>query len=298
LEAQRGASRFDFETVLACLEELDEFKVRQTNPHCPDRIGGFLSAFADLKPDFIATAGDSLMRARWSLVNGLTQFVMRQTAHSSPSKLKDFFDVLRDNFNLTVVTLNYDDIIDKAGVWYDGFEPLNGSTKQFGRFDSAGFPHESMVQPAILLHLHGSVRFGFDPDSADRDIVRYAAATDAFKSVKRKSSVGQHAPIISGQRKDRWMTRACMPFGYYHNVLVNAVCECPRVLIAGYSNNDLHVNSWIYEEGGRLHGTRFRVVGINPAWPPLPPMLILGGSDGCFPPAARHAAQIIDYLRG
>ena len=128
--------------------------------------------------------------------------------------------------------------------------------------------------------------------------MRYATATDAFESVKRKSLDGQHAPIISGQRKDRWMTRACMPFGYYHNALVNAVCECPRVLIAGYSNNDLHINSWLYEEGVRVHGTRLRVVGINPAWSPLPPMLILGGSDGRFPPASKHVTQIINHLKG
>ena len=51
----------------------------------------------------------------------IKNFVMERTANASPAALKEFFDQLRAEFDLTVLTLNYDDIIDRAGEWYDGF---------------------------------------------------------------------------------------------------------------------------------------------------------------------------------
>src|SRR5690348_1866765 len=80
---QRGNDAFDFETVLACLEELDEFRVRQKRPDTWDMIGGVLSAFADLKPDFATQALGSFLTARWDLINGLSLLVSEQT-RSSP----------------------------------------------------------------------------------------------------------------------------------------------------------------------------------------------------------------------
>jgi hypothetical protein len=57
------------------------------------------------------------------------------------------------------------------------------------------------------LHLRGSVRFGFKPSGGSHDIVRFEDSADALQSVKSGTlDIGQPAPIISGQRKDRWMT--------------------------------------------------------------------------------------------
>src|SRR5271169_1280419 len=52
LRDQRTERNFNFETVLAALEELDEFSVRQRAPTAWERIGGQLSAFAELLPSF------------------------------------------------------------------------------------------------------------------------------------------------------------------------------------------------------------------------------------------------------
>jgi hypothetical protein len=46
------------------------------------------------------------------------------------------FDRLRAHFDLTVVTLNYDGIIDRTGDWYDGFGDAGSGTSKFGSFDT------------------------------------------------------------------------------------------------------------------------------------------------------------------
>lgn len=306
LRAQRGGDGFNFETVLACLEELDEFGVRSKSPQAWDRIGGVLSAFADFKPDFAAQAEGSFLTARWGLINAINQFVLTQTRSSPFDRLKRFFDRLRERFNLTVVTLNYDDTIDRTGDWYDGFDDAGIGTLKFGGFDVARFRRESLLYPAVLLHIHGSVRFGFEPHGNNYGIVRYCNPDAALQSIIDTTHLAllpELSPIISGQRKDRWMTRACVPFGYYHNAFVNAACECPRVLIAGYGDNDPHISAWI-KHGSLLHGDDWRGMIIDrnrslQTFSALNRMRVLGGNDGDFPPNEPDDIQnIIDHLAG
>lgn len=303
---QRGKDGFNFETILACLEELDEFKLRQNSLRAWDRIEGVLSAFADLKPDFAARAEGSFLTARWRLINGLSLFVWERTRSPPLDGLKLLFDRLREHFSLTVVTLNFDDIIDRTGDWYDGFGDAGGVTPGFGTFDTAGFQRRSESRPAVLLHIHGSVRFGFGPHGTAREIVRYndpdAALQSALHATHDNTSP-EPAPIISGQRKDRWMTMACVPFGYYHHSFVNEACSCPRVLIAGYGFNDPHITAWIMH-GEKMHANNWRGVLVDKSanlstFSKLPRVLALGGDDGDFPPKEPDRIQkIIDHLSG
>jgi hypothetical protein len=80
LSKQRGNDGFNFETVLACLEELDEFKIRQTSPEV--WVGGVLSAFVDFRPDLVALKESSFLAAHWSLINDVSEFVTKRTAGS------------------------------------------------------------------------------------------------------------------------------------------------------------------------------------------------------------------------
>jgi hypothetical protein len=112
LRDQRTRGGFNFETVLASLEELDEFSVRQQVPNAWQRVGGHLSAFAELLPDFAKAVGvfgapreSVFWGARRKLAGGLSEFVNGKTANSSPMRLEAFFNQLREEFDLTVVTL-------------------------------------------------------------------------------------------------------------------------------------------------------------------------------------------------
>lgn len=304
LRAQRSDGNFNFETVLAALGELDDFSIRKSHPTAWPRIGGYLAAFAAWLPDFAPIAEKSFLSPRAQVIGRIKNFVIDRTAGASPDKLKDFFDKLRTVFDLTVVTLNYDDLIDRAGDWYDGFG-VSASANDAGTFDFAGFPQQSMQHPAVLMHFHGSVRFGFPRFSAEPpregEVVRYGGPVHGLQAMLHPpAGIAQPTPIIAGDGKDRWMTRACVPFGYYYGAFINTIQACPQALVAGYGAGDQHVNSWLQEEYPRLHGARRRIVHINPALPKLletVECLTLGGDEGRFPPENQdQVKRIINFL--
>jgi hypothetical protein len=182
-----------------------------------------LSAFADLLPDFVRVTDKSFMAARLQLIGRIKDFVIERTAEASPM-LKAFFDQLRVEFDLTVVTLNYDDLMDRTGDWYDGFnQPV--APDRFGTFDFSGFPRKSVERPAVLVHLHGSVRFNLTPWRLRKgDNVRHIAPVRGLGStLYPPSGIVQPVPIVASDGKNQWMTRACVPFGYYYNAFVNAM---------------------------------------------------------------------------
>lgn len=297
LRAQRTEGNFNFETVLAALEELDDFSLRKRHPTAWPRIGGYLTAFADYLPDFAPIENNSFLSAHAQLIGRIKNFVIDRTESASADALRHFFDHLRTVFDLTVVTLNYDDLIDRAGDWYDGFSAparaIGAST-----FDFSGFSHQSAQHPAVLMHLHGSVlygfpSFGFEPPR-EGAIVRYGSPVRGLQAMLHPpEGIPQPTPIIAGDGKDRWMTRACVPFGYYYSAFINTIQACPRLLVAGYGAGDQHVNSWLQEEYPRLHGDRRRIVHVNPVLldlPEVPECLNLRGDEGIFPP--RNPAQV------
>lgn len=305
LETQRGSGNYNFETVLAALEDLDEFSVRKRVPSEMSRPGGDLAAFTDWLPDFTPMASSSFVTARARLIGDIKDFVIARTARSSPSKLQSFFDQLAAVFDLTVVTLNYDDLIDRANNWYDGFHEVENPGGA-GSFDFCGFSKRVAQHPAVLLHLHGSVRFDFPRvcsaiPSCAGEIVRYGRPRCGLGfTLHPPKGIAQPTPIIAGNGKDRWMTRACVPFGYYYGALVNTIQACPRVLVAGYGGGDQHVNSWLEEEHPRLHGARRRIVRLNPQLKKTSATaecLSLGCDKGYFPPAdLNQVNEISSFL--
>lgn len=317
LREQRSVPTFDnlnFETVLACLQELGEFALRKRCPKAfpkPWGIGGELSAFAELRPDLANCTYNKFLCGRDQSVGRLKNFVIQKTRNASPARLRTFFDRLREKFDLTVVTLNYDDLVDRAQDWYDGFDRLEPG-KRFGTFDFAGFSEKARAEPAVLLHLHGSVRFDFGPYRAPQDqsgdqssgIVRYGSARCGLGgTLQAPAGIANPTTIVAGDGKDQWMTRAGAPFAYYYQALTNAACDCPRLLVAGYGGGDPHINSWLTEEHPRIHDASRRLVEINPN-PVLPgardtaSCLTLGGNDGCFPPEdPGRVDEIIEFLK-
>jgi len=294
---------FNFETVLAALEDLDQFSTRKHHPKaCEQSVDDRLSAFAGYVRGFAGVKDQNFAATRAQVIGQIKNFFIDKTSCASPDRLRDFFDPLRTAFDLTVVTLNYDDIIDRAGDWYDGFS-LPISNGKAGTFDFAGFRDRSAQHPAVLLHLHGSIRFdfpGFSPvPSKDGEIVRYARPYRGLHAqLNGPAGIPQPTPIVAGYGKDRWMTRAAVPFGYYYTAFTNAIQTCPRVLVAGYGGGDDHINSWLKEEHPRLHRER-RIVHINPRCPKRPrtdEYLTFGDNEGYFPPPSDRIGQIVDFL--
>jgi hypothetical protein len=123
--------------------------------------------------------------------------------------------------------LNYDDVVDGAcSGWFDGFvgkkdSSTAGACWEAQSFDAKAFDLWRDANEPVLVHLHGSVRFG--PSRQGFDLVKYnstAAAGEAIKGISRsdKSSGGQiisSDSIISGLNKAARLTLNPVPYGYY-----------------------------------------------------------------------------------
>lgn len=310
---QRGSLGFNFETVMAAMEALDGYVLHKRYPPV---VGGEIGAVTDLRPgyeDFLKIVNtDSFFDLRRALLSVIATLVIDKTKSSSITELSAFVNRLKEHFDLTIVTLNYDDLIDRTGVWFDGFI-RNSESDQYERFDHAAFRARASSDPAVLVHLHGSVRFGRNPERG-RYVVKYRSAQEAQQSINefmppvlRGSGV---PPIISGNQKEQDINSLTAPLGYYYNAFVNTALDCPLWLIAGYGGNDAHVNHWILESGW-AHQGHARIAhidrgehfpwlpsGVHVHWTPPTIKSYYGPKEGSFPPSQGVLGDIIAFLRG
>lgn len=309
LQGQRSREGFTFETVMAALEDLQEYTDALRWPGRGTRET--ISAFTELSAKYreLAQSGEPLhvFQARFALLNGIFDFFIRSTPGEHPDRLEKFMAGLRREFDLTVLTLNYDDLIDRVGPWFDGFV-ASDENSEYDVFSPSQFVDGVSTESRVLLHLHGSVHFGRVPRSGT-DIVKYHSAGAARDSLMGGERSPQWAaPIISGHQKERWFQRYVAPLGYYYNAFLNAAVCTPLWLIAGYGANDQHINTWIMESM-RIHKEKARVVCINagrdhnlvlpgfsiPSQPRLKPYY--GPNVGNFPPDDAVLQEMMTFLR-
>ncbi len=97
----------------------------------------------------------------------------------------------------------------------------------------------------VLIHLHGSVRFGYSIEGSPLELVRYTNADAALASlhigVSDKNSHGNiisGTPIISGLDKVAKLSQNPVPYGYYYQALTQALTQNRCLLIIGYGGAD------------------------------------------------------------
>jgi hypothetical protein len=293
LADQRGAYGFNFEYVLYALEELDSYLLRKRYPSGSDVFGGVLSAFTELLPEFEIFEHKSLLIHRYAFINELAKLFWSRTKASSAVPMKTFFDKLRTRFDLTVLTLNYYNVADRAAPWFDGFSVPGSGPKVHWSFDRRGFREKFWKELLALCHLHGSLQFGF---AREPEIVKFQRADDAVASLA-SWPLNASAPLISGFKKEAKLVRDPTPFGYYYQAFGDSMLETLRFVMAGYSGNDPHVTTWVFEFT-RMHGTSSRVVTIDVATPYVPAVPSLLTLTGGFPPSASDLDRVIKHLDG
>ena len=103
----------------------------------------------------------------------------------------------------------------------------------------------------LLVHLHGSVRFGYS--LGEIVPVKYSDVQAALASIEgtrvgQKYSAGQivsASPIISGLSKAAKLVHNPQPFGYYYRTFIDSVLDSERLLVIGYGARDDHINVWL-----------------------------------------------------
>jgi hypothetical protein len=216
-----------------------------------------------------------LFAARQAIVAEIHREITSTVVPPRPLPLHTFLRALATKFRIAVFTLNYDDVVDRTfPSWFDGFsgerqESAGGHFWEARGFDAKAFDGWRDATEPVLVHLHGSVRFGYLSAPPWR-LARFSDAAEAGKTIHRgirpddysSGQIVSTAPIISGLNKLGKLINNPVPFGYYYRAFVDAVLGCERLLVIGYGGRDDHLNTWL-EQFAHKHGDAAKAVWIG-----------------------------------
>jgi hypothetical protein len=221
---------------------------------------------------WLIAARDELYRSLHAAIAQGDQAVQQQRAWPC---LAGFLRRLNTDFELHVATTNYDTIVEQAiglGATEQGFDPVsNESVSRFCRH----------LPPAPrLLHLHGSIQFGYRPGNTDPNRFVYedefedlywhqsagAALSTWFGRSNQTSQAGRHTvvgPVITGlQKPDKLLAE---PYLSYFRHFEDLVATIPRILLVGHGFGDVHINAAL-SRLTKWHGAQRRIVAVD-YWP-------------------------------
>ncbi len=262
----------NFELILHAIEQLLPFASMRAGDTLYDQFHPPIAAFVEMLKRCENLNDQALLRAtRESVISEIyTEIQNRSLQLPKELPLHKLIVALAKEFHLAIFTLNYDDVVDGArNDWFDGFVAENessthGAFPEAKSFDAQAFDRwKDSIEP-VLVHLHGSVRFGLS--RKDSGLVKYSdigAARQAMQAIScsDKSSGGQIVSsdsIISGLNKAARLTLNPEPYGYYYRALIDSLLSNERLLVIGYGAKDEHVNTWL-EQFGAKHAERYRV---------------------------------------
>lgn len=271
--------RFNFEHLMHALEALDTtvWNLRCDWPTTDKPVEPMLAAgphediAPSLDPLFARAAQASLL---FSVHREVSEATTRAPGHEKWPGYVKFWRSLWAEFDLTIGTLNYDTLVEQAlglGASDQGFEPIEGENTW--RFDE----HTLRKNPT-LMHLHGSIHFGyreygtdanrFWPEDNWDDLYWHptpesaassagSGRSDGHSQARRKNMKG---PLITGlDKSDKLLVD---PYGAYVRMFADRLVQCPRLLIVGYGFGDYHVNA-LLSRMGKLHKGRQRIAAIT-----------------------------------
>lgn len=269
-------TRFDspnFEHILAALEDLEAISSTQQNKMVDD-FRAVIAPFVTISPNqpmfsqpiFLHIAIEELVK----LISKIFQKKLAQRANPE-AETKAFFEVLRNDFRVSVFNLNYDNLLELSGFpLEDGFIDNRGD---FKAFSIKAFQHALSTGKELHCHLHGSLLYGYPRSAPDlmSQLVKYpnpALALQALEgigvsgtNVKGSNVTGR--PLISGFNKLSKLHYSAAPYRAYFRAFGDCLARNKRLLIVGYGGYDDHINSLIREYMSK-HGQDKRVAYILP----------------------------------
>jgi hypothetical protein len=260
----------NFELILYAIEQLLPFANMRTGAASSEKFLPSIAAFVEMRRNCEILNDGSLLRATHDRIISEIHSEIQNRSFQLPRNdlpLHKLINTLAEEFHLEIFTLNYDDIVDLArNDWFDGFvgENLSSTYGACKSFDAQAFDSWRELSEPVLVHLHGSVRFG--PSMGDVDLVKYTDTREAGKAIQGVGRgdmfVGGHQvrwePIISGLNKAARLTLNPAPYGYYYRALIDCLLFNERLLVIGYGARDEHVNTWL-DQFRAKHGERRRI---------------------------------------
>lgn len=238
-----GASRCNFETIIAAIEHL----LYSSEHHTSEKMvhtDTIIPVLCSCKFDY---SEDELKQAYQTCINIIMSKIEAYTINRSETVDNLLFNYLNDNFCSTkVYTLNYDRIIpliyeSKEIAYIDG-------TNGHGAFKCS--IEEFVNHKNSYFNLHGNIYLKQNPwmlyDVSQDQNVQY------LTSMREQEGGNPHnktyfSPIISGYSKTQRLLS--QPFSYGMACFAQDLQECSRIDIIGYSFSDPHINSMLKSFG-------------------------------------------------
>ncbi|MCZ6688557.1 MAG: SIR2 family protein [Planctomycetota bacterium] len=199
--------------------------------------------------------------------------------HRDWPTVKEFVSQLNHEFDAYFITINYDSLIEKALDWDDAAQGFVAIPDEgVSRFDG----HRD---PLRLMHLHGSVAFGYRPISANADgkaetdpnrfryedlfkdlywhpspdnaIKTWIGMSPDYNQAGRLLSAG---PVITGLQKTEKLL--VEPYLSYMRHSAGLLARTPRLLVIGYGFGDYHINA-LLTRMTKWHGKARRIVVVD-----------------------------------
>jgi len=155
--------------------------------------------------------------------------------------LKKLFNELNNDFEIGVVTLNYDNILLQA-------KP----DLRTGFLQSGDFSPDDIINSNgwnFCYHLHGSVHFDMQGNKLDMHQIKW---NNDLRSTLKQNSIGRGSQftnegidiitsnIIAGYNKTNQILR--YPFSIYYSDMIRKINEADGFIFIGYGFNDYHIN--------------------------------------------------------
>ena len=157
-------------------------------------------------------------------------------------QLQALVAALQAEFEVAVVTLNYDNVVYRALPGIEiGFDPATGRFEERRILNRPGWP--------CMLHLHGSVHFDMVGSTDDmheifwQSDIRGIFHQNAGGRGTRSYTEGADFPtsvLVAGYGKTTQLLRR--PFRTYYSELDRLVVNCDAALFVGYGFGDVHLN--------------------------------------------------------
>jgi hypothetical protein len=189
------------------------------------------------------------------------------------SNYEQFWRSLARSYGLDIATTNYDDLLEQAiPTLNQGFVPI--TDEETSRFT----PNELRQAWDRLVHLHGSIHFGYRDFRVNsnrfafrdswNDVYWHKNPAHAQRSWGGRSNPHAQSgeelvigPLLTGlQKPDKVL--AAEPYATYYRTLGNWLETNSRLLVVGYGFGDAHINS-LLSRITSWHGDSRKVVLIT-----------------------------------
>lgn len=259
-----------FEDIFHVLETLESFRAGW-HPSTAEKFKPRLAAFVQpADPRWFDLMW--LIAAKASLLEAVAEQVEQSLTVFQPDGphrwFRTFWLTALSTSAWDIATLNYDNLLEQISPdLEDGF----GSPSTWSRFDAT---RVRKTRKSRILHLHGSVLYGYLPPQQERLFIDYREDLCKFSSLSaaRQTWFGRSThtaqsheeavigPLITGLRKTDKLT--VHPYDDYQAIFRRSIERSPRLLIVGYSFGDLYLNS-IMNRMLAIHGSRRLIVIVT-----------------------------------